>query len=168
MGHGFGFNREEQDADYLKLPELIHMLVDIVSKNGNLLLNVGPMADGTIPAVQTALLRGVGSWLDTYGEAIYGTRPWRRADGTTASGTSVRFTHRPGERDTIYAIILDRVQPGSVMINDLRVPDTATARDLATGRPIRLQQDGAGLTFELVDASAPSPAHAIAIDQHGA
>ena len=67
----------------IKLPELIRMLVDIVSKNGNLLLNVGPMPDGTIPPVQADLLRGVGAWLKTYGEAIYGTRPWQRAEGIT-------------------------------------------------------------------------------------
>ena len=63
MGRGFGYNREEADSDYIQLPELIRMLVDIVSKNGNLLLNVGPMADGTIPEVQAELLRGVGRWL---------------------------------------------------------------------------------------------------------
>ena len=51
------------------------MLIDIVSKNGNLLLNVGPMADGTIPEVQAELLRGVGRWLQTYGEAIMARAP---------------------------------------------------------------------------------------------
>ena len=165
MGHGFGFNREEQDADYIQLPDLIRMLVDIVSKNGNLLLNVGPMADGTIPEVQAELLRGVGRWLKTYGEAIYGTRPWQRAEGTTTTGGSVRFTRRADEHDTIYAVFMDPLRAGPVTIKDLRVADTATARDLATGKPVALRQDGGGLTFVFADAPPSVPAHAVAIHQ---
>jgi alpha-L-fucosidase len=161
MGHGFGYNREERDEDYVRLPDLIRMLVDIVSKNGNLLLNVGPMADGTIPAVQADLLRGVGAWLATYGEAIYGTRPWERAEGTTAAGGSVRFT-RSGDGGTLYAIFMDALTAGPATIGDLRVSDGATARDLASGKPVALRQDGAGLTL-MLDAPPDAPAHAVAI-----
>jgi len=56
--------------------DIIHVLVDIVSKNGVLLLNVSPKADGTIPENQRQVLLELGEWLDTYGEAIYETRPW--------------------------------------------------------------------------------------------
>jgi alpha-L-fucosidase len=165
MGHGFGFNREEQDADHIQLPDLVRLLVDVVSKNGNLLLNVGPMADGTIPEVQAALLRGVGQWLETYGEAIYGTRPWKRADGTTSAGGSVRFTQRANGDGTIYAVFMDPLPAGPVTIHDLTVPERATARDLATGQPIALQQHGDHLILNLPGSTPVTPAHAIAIHQ---
>ena len=57
--------------------ELIQDLVDIVSKNGCLLLNVGPKPDGTFTEEDTAILQGIGRWLKINGEAIYNTRPWR-------------------------------------------------------------------------------------------
>lgn len=56
--------------------DVLHILIDIVSKNGVLLLNVSPKSDGTIPEDQQASLRRMGAWLDTFGEAIYGTKPW--------------------------------------------------------------------------------------------
>lgn len=56
--------------------ELIDELIDIVSKNGNLLLNIGPLPDGTITVEQQNVLLAIGKWLKTNGEGIYGTRPW--------------------------------------------------------------------------------------------
>ena len=71
--HSWGYAKNDE---YRDSTSLIHELVDVVSKNGNLLLNVGPKADGTIPDEARTILLEMGKWLNTNDEAIYGTRPW--------------------------------------------------------------------------------------------
>jgi alpha-L-fucosidase len=123
MGRGFGYNREESDANLDTAAQLIHLLADVVSKNGNLLLNVGPTADGSIPQAQVDRLRAIGAWLGRNGSAIYGSRPWSRAEGVTADGTPVRFTTSADGR-TLYAIVLGALPAGSVTLRDLGVVPT--------------------------------------------
>jgi alpha-L-fucosidase len=92
LGRSFGYNRAEGEAETIAPADLIAMLVDIVSKNGNLLLDVGPEADGTIPPVQMERLKELGAWLKQNGAAIYDTHPWNRAVGKTVEGDDLRFT----------------------------------------------------------------------------
>jgi alpha-L-fucosidase len=89
------------NEEYRSGEEFITALIDIVSKNGNLLLNIGPKADGTIPEEAESVLRTIGKWLDTYGDAIYATRPWEvYGEGETENsgdtyqytGSDIRFT----------------------------------------------------------------------------
>ena len=108
---------------------IVGELVDVVSKNGNLLLNVGPRPDGTIPAPVRQTLLGVGGWLRTNGDAVYDTRPWTQyGEGPTrgAAGSfhdtdvqpytaaDFRFT-RKGK--TVYAIELARPTNGDTAVH---------------------------------------------------
>ena len=72
----FGINRIENIDDYRTEKELIFMLMDIVSRGGNLLLNIGPNPDGTIPVIMQQRLLEIGAWLDVYGEGVYDTHQW--------------------------------------------------------------------------------------------
>jgi alpha-L-fucosidase len=152
IGHSYGYNRAETEEHYLSVGGLIRLLADVVSKNGNLLLNVGPTAEGTIPPIQEERLRGLGTWLATDGEAIFDTRPWICAEGTTARGEDVRFTMKEG---TVYAIVLaERGQ--DVTIQRLVVPHGSSVRLLGVDDQLEWQQGDDGLQVSLPHA-APEP-----------
>jgi alpha-L-fucosidase len=76
LGRSFGVNRNETESDVLSVAEIVRHLVSVVSRNGNLLLNIGLNADGTIPAIYRDRLEGLAAWMDVNGEAIYCTRPF--------------------------------------------------------------------------------------------
>ncbi|MCF6468687.1 alpha-L-fucosidase [Nonomuraea sp. MG754425] len=134
--------------------QIIHTLIDVVSKNGCLLLNIPQHADGTVDAHARNLLTEVGAWLRTCGEGVYGSTPWLRAgEGTTGLGetkgyegyneaerayrpTDLRFTRRG---DVLYATLLAWPEDGSAAITSL-----GSAAGLVHGAPAAVELLGHG------------------------
>jgi alpha-L-fucosidase len=159
MDKSFGFNRASLPEDFLSREALIHALVDIASKNGNLLLNVGPRGeDGKIPDVQLQRLRWLGDFTRRYGEGLYGTRPWDRPEGAATCGARLRFTARGG---TLYAWLLGApADPAGVEILGVH----ARAARLVGGGPLAAQRTARGTRIAL-PRLPDEPAHAIALEE---
>ena len=160
IGHSFGYNRNEGEEDHISVEKLVQMLVDIVSKNGNLLLDVGPMDDGSIPDLQRDRLEGVGAWLAVYGEAIYGTRPWVLSEGRTASGLPLRFT-RKGE--ALFVTMLGTPDGDTVVLEGLQAREGATVSLLGRDTPLSWEQEEGRLRVSWPGALPAAPAYALRI-----
>ncbi len=165
--HSWGY---AQNDTYRSAKSLTADLIDIVSKNGNLLLNVGPKSDGTIPDEIQTVLRGMGAWLKVNGEAIYGTRPFKYfGEGPTKSGqvrvggqveesavkgytaADIRFTTKG---DTLYVLGLERPKDGAVLVKTLYAGTpylTAPIKsiELLDGGKISWEQSPKGLKITL-------------------
>jgi alpha-L-fucosidase len=156
-----------QEQDYKAAGTIVHDLIDIVSKNGALLLNIGPRPDGTIPAPEEEILLEIGRWLALNGEAIYGTRPWKVygegptpvvggsfADTKRAAFTAqdVRFTTKG---DALYAILLGWPERGVAVIqslgSQLTLFQTAIAKVelLGVKEPLHWTRGARGLRVQL-------------------
>ena len=161
IGNSYGYNKMENEEDYLTSNDLIKMLVDIVSKNGNLLLNVGPMPDGTIPEIQQDILQGIGKWLEINGEAIYGTRPWERADGKTSDNLEVRFTHKNG---TLYIHLMNKPIGKQIKILSIKVSAHSIINMLGYNEHLSWEQDQEGLTVNIPNNLSKSPVYVFKIN----
>jgi alpha-L-fucosidase len=144
IGNSFGYNQFEGPDDYQKADDLIRLLADIVSKNGNLLLNVGPRPDGTLHPLQVEALEGLGAWLKVNGEAIYGTRPWQRYTDPVADGAEVRYTAKGAAR---YVIVTKLPANGSLSLPVEAAEASFTL--LATGEKLRVERSGDKLLVTL-------------------
>ena len=152
-------------GDTYKSPEsLVWQLVDIVSKNGSLLLNIGPKSDGTIPEQAQSILQHMGAWLKVNGEAIYSTRPWTTyGEGPTQvvagsfndtatkpyTAQDIRFTTKG---KTLFAIALGWPADGHLTVHSLGEASNFKVKSvslLGTDAPIRFTQQADGLHLEL-------------------
>jgi len=120
LGSSWGYNPRETEKDFKSIDYLVDELVDVVSKNGNYLLNIGPKPDGTIPLPMEERILGIGTWLEINGKAIYDTRPWKPYEEKT-----IRFTQNKGG-NMVYAIFLEWPEENLVLVksmNDLDIMD---------------------------------------------
>jgi alpha-L-fucosidase len=146
LGRSFGFNRAEGEAETIAPADLIALLVDVVSKNGNLLLDVGPEANGTIPPVQMDRLKALGDWLDQNGEAIYDTEPWTHAIGRSVEGDDLRFTRKGHD---LFATILGNSKARTLTIEDLAKVEGIHAFLLGDAMPLKWKAVGENLQITL-------------------
>jgi len=146
IGHSFGYNQNEGPEDYLSVEEVVRSFADIVSKNGNLLLDVGPMADGTIPDLQRERLLGLGAWLDTNGEAIFGSRPWFTARGQTSDNIPVRFTQ---SGDSLYAVVLGTPRNSLTALEKLQAGPGTSVYLLGVSESLSWSQEGERIVISL-------------------
>lgn len=158
-----------ENNGYKSAKQVVQRLVDVVSKNGNLLLSIPVRGDGSIDEKEEAIVDEIASWTSRNGEAIFGTRPWRKfGEGPTNpqpgdkaedqakpfTSEDIRFTRKGG---TLYAIFLDW-PTGEAAIRSLgkaAMPDSAIDRvAFADGTPLRFTRDGDALRVTL---PAPAP-----------
>ena len=191
MGYSYGYNRMETVRDYHTGRELLMMLIDIVSRGGNLLLDIGPTADGRIPVIMEDRLTEIGDWLKPNGEAIYGTRMWRHPRQWSA-GQVPKFEEKEfmaaydinqmvdtppagfarvdafltASDNALYAI-LPRRPHAAVVIDDVQAPDGVKAIWLETGYSIPAYVENGRLRLAFTGGFAadlpPRQAYAIKI-----
>lgn len=135
IGQSYGYNQAETASDYLSTDELIHLFVDVVSKNGNLLLNVGPKADGTLEPLQVDRIEELGRWLDIHGDAIYGSRPFVHFGSSTDRGDDVRFT----TKGSVLNIFLFNPRPGDIIVDNLFIPEDSLVHLLGSSTRIEFE-----------------------------
>jgi alpha-L-fucosidase len=174
MGYSYGYNRAETIDDYKPARELILVLIDLVSRGGNFLLDIGPTGDGRIPVIMQQRLLEIGDWLKVNGEAIYGTRHAGR-DSQWSAGKrpgqeygefkveynlldhigqqpkgdravkQLFFTKKP---DALYAISPGWPGP-ELIVRDVRVPAKSTLQLLGYPAPLRYRVKGPDLVIRL-------------------
>ena len=138
MGTSFSF---KYDDEYKSARQLIHLLVDVVCKGGNLSLNVGPMPDGRLPKPAIERMRAIGEWIGARGEAIYGTRP----QAPYRAG-KFGFTQKGGKKYAIY--LRDSDCAIAVMPFDEKI---VKINELTTGREVRFERAENGYALTLPD-----------------
>ena len=167
IGNWHYSRRIYEENAYKTSKQVVQRLADVVSKNGNLLLNIPVRGDGTIDDKEEAIVDAITAWTRRNGEAIFGTRPWRRfGEGPTRppegmlnedqakpfTSEDVRFTRKDG---ALYAIFMEWPERESAIasLGTRALPDAEIQKvELLGGGPVQFRRDGAGLHVSLPEA----------------
>jgi alpha-L-fucosidase len=171
IGNSYGYNRNEKLEDYKTGKELILILTDVVARGGNLLLDIGPTADGRIPVIMQQRLKEIGDWLKVNGEAIYETTPWKQSYQWSAgkqpekkgksfmSGYDINQLIKPdSNRAFIQSFFTKKgkdifcILPSysaQLKITNLKMPPAATAAILGNGKALQWKQAGNDVVIDL-------------------
>jgi len=165
FGTSYGYLAAEEDPDYphkkKSVEQVIHEMVEIVSRNGNFLINIGPKADGTIPAWQVERLRAMGDWLKINGAAIYGTRYWKvnaqdnehlafTAKGQTLFAIKLAQPSGPFTIEATQGWKASQVKSVRLLGSDKPVDWTMTAQGLRITAPSDLGSSRFAWSFEII------------------
>ncbi|MDD3546103.1 MAG: alpha-L-fucosidase [Kiritimatiellae bacterium] len=141
IGGSFGYNRFETTEHYMTSAQCVENLIEKVSRGGNLLLNIGPTADGRIPVIMEQRLLDMGRWLEVNGEAVYATAAWRHRPNNMRE-SKVYFTRR---QDALYAICF-RWPQAPLVVENVTGADGVTL--LGSALPVKFTSGGGKLTIE--------------------
>jgi len=146
----WSINRYSRAEDYCNESELLNTLIRTVSNGGNLILNVGPFADGTISPIMEERLLGIGAWLDVNGEGVYGSRMWRIHQEGDIDNTTVRYTQSKDGK-AIYAFILSWPDSSVVQLASVKGgSDTSTVDMLGYhGSQLKWNAQQQGIAIDL-------------------
>ena len=180
-----------EGISYYSKEQILHAFIDRISKNGNMVLNISPKADGTIPQAQKDVLLAMGAWLKKYGEAIYATRAWEKyGEGPTKMGASIgvmgapikgtakdiRYT-RSKDYTTLYAILLGwdkgekeitlkTLSSDRIDLKNLRSVELING-EAGKYLPLTFKQDSVGLIVSLPERSFKEMAYVLKLNFDG-
>ena len=140
VGGSFGYNRNENLKDYESSESLVHILINKVARGGNLLLNIGPTADGRIPVIMQQRLSDIGEWLNINGEAIYDTRKWTSAPAVTA-----KTTHYFTRKSKDLFLIVTKWEDKPIIVEGIEKAESVTM--LGFLGKIKFSQKGTTMTI---------------------
>ncbi|MCF8714716.1 alpha-L-fucosidase [Joostella atrarenae] len=173
MAHSFGFSRTENLSNYNTSQEFVYMLIDIVSRGGNFLLDIGPTADGRIPVIMQERLKDIGDWMDVNGEAIYETTAYNKScqwsEGEIRDSKRGRYkvpydimklTVNPEkgfavkevfftQKGNVLYCISPKLPDGKLLIKDVKVKDNANITMLGIKEKLNWKKTKTGIEIDM-------------------